>query len=63
MAHHAFVAMPFDIKKDNQASRSDFNRLYAELMTPGLKSFGQMRKREPSTFPPIWEMVDLSPCS
>ncbi len=29
MKPHAFVAMPFGIKKDNQGNLIDFNRIYS----------------------------------
>lgn len=56
MKHHVFVTMPFDIKKDSRASRS-ISTIYAELMISGLKSFGQMKKREPATFLPTWKLL------
>ena len=31
MKLHAFVAMPFGVKKDSLGNAIDFNRVYAEL--------------------------------
>ena len=40
MQPHAFVAMPFGIKKDNQGNLIDFNRVYRELIQPALCAAG-----------------------
>ena len=40
MKPHAFVAMPFGAKKDSQGVEIDFNRVYAELIKPGLEAVG-----------------------
>lgn len=40
MKPHAFVAMPFGVKKDNQGNEIDFNRVYAELIKPALERAG-----------------------
>ncbi len=40
MKPHAFVAMPFGVKKDNQGTEIDFNRVYAELIKPALEAAG-----------------------
>lgn len=40
MKPHAFVAMPFGIKKDSQGNEIDFNRVYAELIKPALEAAG-----------------------
>jgi len=40
MKPHAFVAMPFGVKKDSQGNEIDFNRVYAELIKPALKVAG-----------------------
>jgi tetratricopeptide (TPR) repeat protein len=40
MKPHAFVAMPFGVKKDSQGTEIDFNRVYAELIQPALKAAG-----------------------
>lgn len=40
MKSHAFVAMPFGVKKDSQGSEIDFNRVYAELIKPSLEAAG-----------------------
>jgi tetratricopeptide (TPR) repeat protein len=37
---HAFVAMPFGVKKDSQGNEIDFNRVFAELIKPALESAG-----------------------
>jgi len=37
---HAFVAMPFGLKKDGQGNEIDFNRVYAELIKPALEAAG-----------------------
>src|SRR5512139_1197999 len=37
---HAFVAMPFGIKKDSQGNEIDFNRVFADLIKPALESAG-----------------------
>jgi tetratricopeptide (TPR) repeat protein len=37
MKPHAFVAMPFGVKKDSQGTEIDFNRIYAELIKPALE--------------------------
>jgi tetratricopeptide (TPR) repeat protein len=37
MKLHAFVAMPFGLKQDNQGNEIDFNRVYAELIKPALE--------------------------
>jgi len=36
MKPHAFVAMPFSVKKDSQGNEIDFNRVYDELIKPAL---------------------------
>jgi hypothetical protein len=36
MKLHAFVAMPFGVKKDSQGSDIDFNRVYNELINSTL---------------------------
>ena len=38
MKPHAFVAMPFGLKKDNQGNEIDFNRVYVELIKPALEA-------------------------
>jgi tetratricopeptide (TPR) repeat protein len=38
MKSHAFVAMPFGVKKDNQGNEIDFNHVYAELIKPALEA-------------------------
>ncbi|MGC4096375.1 MAG: hypothetical protein QM706_04605 [Nitrospira sp.] len=40
MKPHAFVAMPFGLKKDAQGIEIDFNRVYAELIKPALEEAG-----------------------
>lgn len=40
MKAHAFVAMPFGLKKDGQGHEIDFNRVYAELIKPALEQAG-----------------------
>lgn len=40
MKPHAFVAMPFGVKKDSQGAEIDFNRVYAELIKPALEAVG-----------------------
>jgi tetratricopeptide (TPR) repeat protein len=40
MKLHAFVAMPFGVKKDSQGSEIDFNRVFAEVIRPALESAG-----------------------
>lgn len=35
MKPHAFVAMPFGVKKDSQDTEIDFNRVYTELTKSG----------------------------
>ncbi len=40
MKPHAFVAMPFGVKHDNQGNEIDFNRVYIELIKPALESAG-----------------------
>ncbi len=40
MKLHAFVAMPFGIKRDSEGNTIDFNRVYAELVRPALESAG-----------------------
>lgn len=40
MKPHAFVAMPFGVKKDSQGNDIDFNRVYAELIKPALEAAG-----------------------
>jgi tetratricopeptide (TPR) repeat protein len=40
MKPHAFVAMPFGVKKDSQGVEIDFNRVYAELIKPALEAAG-----------------------
>ncbi|TAN77006.1 MAG: DUF4071 domain-containing protein [Gallionella sp.] len=40
MKLHAFVAMPFGVKKDSQGNEIDFNRIYTELIKPALESAG-----------------------
>jgi len=40
MKPHAFVAMPFGVKKDGQGTEIDFNRVYAELIRPALGAAG-----------------------
>ena len=37
---HAFVAMPFGVKKDSQGTEIDFNRVYSELIKPALEEAG-----------------------
>jgi len=37
---HAFVAMPFGVKKDSQGKDIDFNRVYAEYIAPALAAAG-----------------------
>lgn len=40
MKPHAFVVMPFGLKKDSQGNEIDFNRVYAELIKPALEGVG-----------------------
>ena len=40
MNPHAFVAMPFGIKKDSQGNEIDFNRVYDELIKPAIEAAG-----------------------
>jgi tetratricopeptide (TPR) repeat protein len=40
MKPHAFVAMPFGVKKDSQEVEIDFNRVYTELIKPALEAAG-----------------------
>ena len=40
MKPHAFVAMPFGVKKDSQGTEIDFNRVYTELIKPALEAAG-----------------------
>lgn len=40
MRPHAFVAMPFGLKKDNQGNEIDFHRIYVELIKPALEAAG-----------------------
>ena len=40
MKPHAFVAMPFGVKKDAQGTEIDFNRVYTELIKPALEAAG-----------------------
>ncbi len=40
MKPHAFVAMPFGMKRDNQGHEIDFNRVYDELIKPALETTG-----------------------
>lgn len=40
MKPHAFVAMPFGVKKDSQGIEIDFNRVYSELIKPALEGAG-----------------------
>ena len=40
MKPHAFVAMPFGVKKDTQGTEIDFNRVYIELIKPALEGAG-----------------------
>jgi tetratricopeptide (TPR) repeat protein len=40
MKPHAFVAMPFGVKKDSQGHEIDFNRVYDELIKPALEAAG-----------------------
>lgn len=40
MQPHAFVAMPFGVKKDSQGNSIDFNRIYGELIQPALNAAG-----------------------
>ena len=40
MKPHAFVAMPFGVKKDSQGIEIDFNRVYTELIKPALEAAG-----------------------
>jgi tetratricopeptide (TPR) repeat protein len=40
MKPHAFVAMPFGVKKDSQGNEIDFNRVYGELIKPALEAAG-----------------------
>jgi tetratricopeptide (TPR) repeat protein len=40
MKPHAFVAMPFGVKKDSQGFEIDFNRVYTELIKPALEAAG-----------------------
>ncbi len=39
MKPHAFVAMPFGVKKDSQDTEIDFNRVYTELTKSGASSW------------------------
>ncbi len=40
MKPHAFLAMPFGVKKDSQGNELDFNRVYCELIRPALETAG-----------------------
>ncbi len=40
MKPHAFVVMPFGMKRDNQGNEIDFNRVYDELIKPALETAG-----------------------
>jgi hypothetical protein len=40
MKPHAFVAMPFGVKKDGQGHEIDFNRVFMELIKPALDAAG-----------------------
>ena len=40
MKPHAFVAMPFGVKKDSQGVEIDFNCVYTELIKPALEAAG-----------------------
>ena len=40
MKLHAFVAMPFGLKKDSQGNDIDFNRVYDDLIKPALEAAG-----------------------
>ena len=40
MKPHAFVAMPFGVKKDSQGAEIDFNRVSTELVKPALENAG-----------------------
>jgi tetratricopeptide (TPR) repeat protein len=40
MKPHAFVAMPFGVKRDSQGVEIDFNRVYTELIKPALEAAG-----------------------
>lgn len=40
MKLHAFVAMPFGLKKDSQGNDIDFNRVYGDLIKPALEAAG-----------------------
>jgi tetratricopeptide (TPR) repeat protein len=40
MKPHAFVAMPFGVKKDSQGVEVDFNRVYNDLIKPALEGAG-----------------------
>ncbi|MCA9499409.1 MAG: hypothetical protein KC588_09475, partial [Nitrospira sp.] len=40
MKPHAFIAMPFGVKKDSQGTDIDFNRVYDELIKPALDEAG-----------------------
>lgn len=40
MKPHAFVAMPFGVKKNSQGVEIDFNRVYTELIKPALEAAG-----------------------
>lgn len=40
MKPHAFVAMPFGMKKDGQGNEIDFNRIFMELIKPALDAAG-----------------------
>ena len=40
MKLHAFVAMPFGVKRDSLGNDIDFNRVYTELIKPALESAG-----------------------
>lgn len=40
MKPHAFVAMPFGVKKDSQGDEIDFNRVHRDLIKPALEAAG-----------------------
>lgn len=40
MKPHAFVVMPFGVKKDRKGKKIDFNRIYDELIKPALEAAG-----------------------
>lgn len=54
MKPHAFVAMPFGVKRDGQGNEIDFSRVYSELIQSAeegtrLEEFARVKKGVPAT--------------